>query len=49
LESDEPSLFVVGAAHDRLAEPLAVCTTAIANGASDVVALPSLTEMMMLT
>src|SRR5688572_4968411 len=44
----EPSVLVVGAAHDSVALPLAGAVTVIENGASESVSLVSLTEITML-
>jgi hypothetical protein len=42
-----PSSFSVGAVHDSVARPLETVTTAIAKALSELLALPSLTEIVM--
>ena len=42
-----PSVFAVGKTQLSVAEPLAVATTLIANAGSELVALPSLTLIVM--
>ena len=40
-------MFCVGAAHERVALPLAICVTAIAKAGKETLVVPSLTPMVM--
>ena len=42
-----PSVFSVGAAHERVALPLAICVTAIWKAGKETLVVPSLTPMVM--